>query len=75
MFFPSGKVHLIPSCKYLAKTLSDHADLLETIHAAHSQVKAKMCRFPSYLLNNEDAIAFMNTNIDFLLAIMRILLI
>lgn len=61
---PLAKAHTIPSCEYLARTISDHSGLLITIPATDTSCHGKRWRFNSYLLNDPEFLDFINTYLD-----------
>ncbi len=63
-FVPKAKDYLIELCDYLPRILSDHAPLLISVHQSPELPSCKLWRFSNHLLNNPEALNFINNNID-----------
>lgn len=56
--------HLVESCEYLPRTLSDHSPLVLTIYTPTTKLYIRRWRFSNYLLNDPDFIDLLNNNIE-----------
>ncbi len=63
-FVPKAKDYLIELCDYLPRILSDHAPLLISVHQSPELPNCKLWRFSDHLLNNSEALNFINNNIQ-----------
>lgn len=56
--------HLVESCEYLPRTLSNHPPLVLTIYTPTTKLYIRRWRFSNYLLNDLDFIDLLNNNIE-----------